>query len=314
MGHPGQKKKPVFKRKRAFSSIPLGLAHRASRVHAAPSLAACHPYLHAGARPAGRDGSGELLPASDERANPFGEERHVEGLAERLVEDRAVEPARVVFVAQEAHEDRFDVFRVLAEVLGDHDGFVAAHHEVDHDAIGMQRFGLNTSFESAVGEIELEGVAAHLVFQSIANAGFGADDKDLADRFVFQFAQGHPVFLEEPDEVLTGNAAILGTGDAITAQAARVEPLAHRAGGYFTDLSYLSSSKDRFHGRLSRLFCQTEQKDADPLKPHSYHVGRRSLPSDPLGEPPWSWIEASLGFRKTAVGLSPQRSVAIRWR
>src|SRR4029077_20185441 len=85
--------------------------------------------------------------------------------------------------------------------------------------------------------------------------------------------------------------------------AARVEPFADCAGGYFTDLSYLSSSKDRFHGRLSRLFCQTGQRDAGPLEAHSYHVGRRSVPSGPLGEPPWSWVEASLGFRKTAVGF-----------
>ena len=34
-----------------------------------------------------------------------------------------------------------------------------------------------------------------------------------------------------------------------------------------------------------------------------YHVGRHSMPSGPLGEPPWSWVEAILGFRKTAVGF-----------
>src|SRR6185295_19002770 len=82
----------------------------------------------------------------------------------------------------------------------------------------------------------------------------------------------------------------------------------------FTDLSYLSSSKDRLHSRLSRLFCQTGQRDAGPLESRLYHVGRHSLPSGPLGEAPWSWVEASLGLRKIAVGWSPQRSVAIRWR
>src|SRR5205807_2422129 len=121
--------------------------------------------------------------------------------------------------------------------------------------------------------------------------------------FVFQFAQGHSVFLEEPDEVLARDAAVLGTGNSISAQSARVEPFADCAGGYFTDLSYLSSSKDRFHGRLSRLFCLTGQRDAGPLEVRFYHVGRRSVPSGPLGEPPWSWVEASLGFRKTAVGF-----------
>jgi len=28
------------------------------------------------------------------------------------------------------------------------------------------------------------------------------------------------------------------------------------------------------------------------------------MPSGPLGEPPWSWVGTSLGFRKTAVGFS----------
>jgi len=39
-----------------------------------------------------------------------------------------------------------------------------------------------------------------------------------------------------------------------------------------------------------------------------------SMPSGPLGEPPWSWVEARLGFRRRLLVWSPQRSVAIRWR
>src|SRR5205823_90619 len=193
---------------------------------AAPSLALLQPLVSAGrSKSAGSGFSGELLAAADEGPDPFGEQRHVERLTEGLVEHRAIETARIVFVTQKTDQNRLEVLGVLA-----------------------------------------------------------------------------------------GDAAILRTGDPITAQAARVKPFADCAGGYFTDLSYLSSSKDRFHGRLSRLFCLTGQRDAGPLEPRSYHVGRHSMPSGPLGEPPWSGSKRDSGFERRLLVLSPQRSVAIRWR
>ena len=47
-----------------------------------------------------------------------------------------------------------------------------------------------------------------------------ADEQDLAHRFVFEFTQRHPMLLEEANEVLTGNPAVLRTWDAISSQAA----------------------------------------------------------------------------------------------
>src|SRR5262245_19017985 len=57
--------------------------------------------------------SGELLAAADESADAFGEQGGVERLAERFVEDRAIEAARVVFIAEQADEDRLGVLGVL---------------------------------------------------------------------------------------------------------------------------------------------------------------------------------------------------------
>src|SRR5690606_41484231 len=74
-------------------------------------------------------------------------------------------------------------------------------------------------------------------------------------RLIFELPERHAVFLEEPDEVLAGDAAILGTGNAIAAKAAGVEPFADGAGCNFADLSYLSSSEDRPHGGLSNQIC-----------------------------------------------------------
>jgi len=52
-----------------------------------------------------------------------------------------------------------------------------------------------------------ERVAAHLVFETVTDAGLCSDDQDLADRFVFEFPERHPVFLKEPDEMFAGDAA-----------------------------------------------------------------------------------------------------------
>ena len=59
------------------------------------------------------------------------------------------------------------------------------------------------------------------------------------------------MLLEETNQVLTGDATVLGSGDPIPSQTTRVEPFADGAGCNFADLSYLSSSKDRPHGGLS---------------------------------------------------------------
>ena len=75
-------------------------------------------------------------------------------------------------------------------------------------------------------------------------------DQHLGHGLVFEVAQGHAVFLEELDQVFARNASVLRSGDAVSLQAARVEPLADRARGHFTDLRDLTSCED-LHRRLS---------------------------------------------------------------
>ena len=86
----------------------------------------------------------------------------------------------------------------------------------------------------------------------------GADEQHLAHRFVFQFAQRHAVFFEEPNQVFARNTAILGTRNPIAAETAGIEPFADGAGCNLTDLGYLSSSEDRPHCGLSKSdsLCQ----------------------------------------------------------
>ena len=47
---------------------------------------------------------------------------------------------------------------------------------------------------------------------------------------LLELAQRHAVLLEEADEVLAGDAAVLAAGDAVAAEPAGIEPLAHRPG------------------------------------------------------------------------------------
>src|SRR5205085_674976 len=44
-------------------------------------------------------------------------------------------------------------------------------------------------------------------------------------------------------------------------------------------------------------FCRFAE-GCGPSGDCSYHDGWRSVPCGPLGEPPWSGVEAGLGFRK----------------
>src|SRR6185436_11531474 len=107
------RKRPVFLRRRAFSSGKKLRLVSSRRPGWCSSFPGCGPARTCGRREfASRDRLGELFSAADEGPNPFGEQSHVERLAEGLVEDRAVESARVVFVAQEADQHRFGVFGV----------------------------------------------------------------------------------------------------------------------------------------------------------------------------------------------------------
>ncbi len=81
----------------------------------------------------------------------------------------------------------------------------------------------------------------------------GADEQHLVPLLFFEFAERHAVFLEEPDELLAGDAAVLAAGDAIPLQAAGIEPFGDGAGGNLTDLGDLSGGEHLFHGEALRL-------------------------------------------------------------
>ncbi len=67
-----------------------------------------------------------------------------------------------------------------------------------------------------------------------------------------KIAQGHSVLLEEPDQVFPGNSPVLRSGNAVSLQPARIEPLADGARGHLTDLGDLTSCED-LHRRLSDI-------------------------------------------------------------
>src|SRR5439155_22569865 len=84
-------------------------------------------------------------------------------------------------------------------------------------------------------------------------------DQHLGHRLIFEVAQGHTVLFEELNQVLAANAPVLRAGDTVSLQPTGIEPLAHRAGGHFTDLCDLSGCEN-LHCRLSnysRLFPRT---------------------------------------------------------
>ena len=78
--------------------------------------------------------------------------------------------------------------------------------------------------------------------------------EDFVQPFFLQLAQGHAVFLEESDEMLAGDAAVLAAGDAVAAEPAGIEPFAHRPRRDLADLRDLAGGKHFFHGRHSNWF------------------------------------------------------------
>lgn len=104
------------------------------------------------------------------------------------------------------------------------------------------------------------------------------------------------MLLEKTDQMFAGNASVLGSGDPITAQTSGIEPFTDGAGRNFTDLSYLTSSKDRPHGGLSNqiLIANTEGSSVpSPLLPQTRwlallaHGSLTYRPSSSLGSGLW---------------------------
>src|SRR4051812_36477668 len=83
----------------------------------------------------------------------------------------------------------------------------------------------------------------------------------------FQVAERHAVLLEEAQQVLSGDATVLGAGDAISTQAARIEPLADGPGRDFADLRDLTGCEHFFHFEDSTrpVRCETSEVSS-PLR------------------------------------------------
>ena len=69
------------------------------------------------------------------------------------------------------------------------------------------------------------------------------------------------MLLEKPQEMLPRYAPILRTGDSVTTQAARVEPLAHGPRCDFADFRDLAGCKNLFHLEDSTrpVWCETTE-------------------------------------------------------
>src|SRR5437870_4354808 len=81
--------------------------------------------------------------------------------------------------------------------------------------------------------------------------------------FFLELAQWHTVFLEEPDEVLAGNAAVLAARYPVAAETTRIEPFTHRPWCNLTDFCHLAGGKDFLHGRHSiRDFLESSLPDS----------------------------------------------------
>ncbi len=81
---------------------------------------------------------GELLLATDQSLDSFCEQNRIERLAERFIQNGPIETTCVVVVGQESDLNNIVVFRILAKVLCNHQGFAAAHSEVDDDTIRVE--------------------------------------------------------------------------------------------------------------------------------------------------------------------------------
>src|SRR5262249_35707646 len=163
-----------------------------------------------------------------------------EGLLEAVVEAER-EGLLAGFVAGQGQQDRPLVVRALAQVLRNLPGLDAAEGHIDDDAIGMEALGPDPGLEARGRGLDTEVVALPEMFAEHGlERGVGPDDEDLVVDLGLEIPQGHPMLLEEPQEVFPRDPAILGAGDSIATQTARVEPLADGPGRDLADLRDLA--------------------------------------------------------------------------
>src|SRR5262249_19516202 len=103
-----------------------------------------------------------------------------------------------------------------------------------------EAFGFHAGLEAVDGGADLVvGLLAEDLAENVDDFLFVVHDEDAG------LAAGHAVernavLLHEADELGDGDATVLGTGDAIALEHARVEPLGDRAGGDIADLGHLA--------------------------------------------------------------------------
>src|SRR5207302_1691879 len=106
-------------------------------------------------------------------------------------------------------------------------------------------------------------------------------DQDLVKPFFFEFSQRHPMFLEEFDEMLTRDAAILAARNPVATQSPRVEPFTHRPRRDFTNLRDLAGGKNFFHGRHSvNMISLCPQLGAGTTGGNHAHPEKRTVWTD----------------------------------
>jgi hypothetical protein len=75
---------------------------------------------------------------------------------------------------------------------------------------GFEAGGCNCHLERTLHrQLPLEVLDQHLVL---------ADNQHLGHCLVFQVSQGHTMLLEEPNQILTRDASVLRSGDAVSAE------------------------------------------------------------------------------------------------
>jgi hypothetical protein len=237
----------------SFSSFPIIDSNRLSPKHPEPT--------QTGRLGGGKAGMGESGLAAGvgrksifafllgDRLDAFAEQGDVEGLLEDFVETVFDQLFGFGFVfAGEADDQRGGVGVVPAEIADNLNRLAAAETQVDDDRVRMEALGERAGFETRVGQFVFEVFALGERFlDSVVEEFFGADEEHLVPFFLFEFTQRHAVFLQEPDELLAGNSAVLAARNPVAFQAPGVEPFRHGPGGHLTDLGDLAGGEHFFH-------------------------------------------------------------------
>src|SRR5580658_2871252 len=121
----------------------------------------------------------------------------------------------------------------------------------------MEALGHDTGLEPTLSDfVFVVFILGEKFLYAVDEELLGPDDEDLVPLFFLEFSQRHPMFLEEPDELLAGNAAVLAAGDAVASETAGIKPLRHRPGRDLADLRDLAGGENLFHGRHSSVFAR----------------------------------------------------------